>query len=405
MDLAPVFREHHGRALSTLIRVLQDWDIAEDSLQEAFEAALVQWPVSGVPDNPRAWLIRTARFKGIDRIRRRALLARKQDEIAAEILEASEAEPPREDDPLRLLFTCCHPALARDAQVALTLRTLGGLATEEIARAFLVPVATLAQRLVRAKSKITAARIPYRIPEREEWPERLDAVLSVVYLIFNEGYAATAGEALVRRDLCRDAIRLARLLVELAPEGEPMALLALMLLHDSRRDARTTAGGDIVLLEDQDRARWDRAEIAEGVSLTEQALRLGPPGPYALQAAIAAVHSDAPIAESTDWPQIHLLYHELMRRAPSPVVALNHAVAVAMTRGPDAALALIDGLAAAPELRDYHLLPAARADLLRRLRRWGEAADAYREALTKVGNEPERRFLQARLDEVSRDGM
>jgi len=401
VDLAQLFREHHGRALSTLIRVLGDWDIAEESLQEAFEAALVQWPASGVPDNPRAWLIRTARFKGIDRIRRQALFARKRGEIAAELLEATESEPPQEDDPLRLLFTCCHPALARDAQVALTLRTLGGLATEEIARAFLVPVATLAQRLVRAKSKIATARIPYRIPEREEWPERLDAVLSVVYLIFNEGYAATAGEALVRRDLCHEAIRLARLLVELAPEGEPLGLLALLLLHDSRRDARTTAGGDVVLLEDQDRGRWDGAEIAEGVTLTEQALRLGPPGAYALQAAIAAVHSEAPRAEDTDWRQIHLLYHELMRRAPSPVVALNHAVAVAMAHGPDAGLALIDGLSAAPELRDYHLLPAARADLLRRLGRRDEAADAYREALAKVGNEPERRFLQARLDEVS----
>jgi RNA polymerase sigma-70 factor (ECF subfamily) len=401
VDLDRVFRDHRGHALATLIRLLGDWDVAEEALQDAFEAALLQWPEAGVPDNPTGWLVRTARFKGIDRIRRRVRLAEKSRELGADptYLAGEEPDEDQADDRLKLLFTCCHPALQRDAQVALTLRTLCGLSTDEIARAFLLPVPTLAQRLVRAKGKIAAAKIPYRVAPREEWPERLDAVLSVVYLVFNEGYAATAGDALVRRDLCHEAIRLARLCTELLPdEPEPMGLLALLLLHDSRRDARTTAGGDLVLLEDQDRSRWDRAEIAEGVALTERALRAGPPGPYALQAAIAALHAEAPRPEATDWRQIHLLYHELLRRAPSPVVALNHAVAAAMADGPERGLALVDELAGVPELRDYHLLPAARADLLRRLGRFVEAAGAYREALAKVGNEPERRFLLQRLD-------
>ncbi|HKA90532.1 MAG TPA: RNA polymerase sigma factor [Haliangiales bacterium] len=410
MDLDRVFRDHRGHALATLIRLLGDWDVAEEALQDAFEAALLQWRDGGVPDNPTGWLVKTARFKGIDRIRRRARLSAKAKELEADPTylppdDRDEPEPDDDDagadDRLKLLFTCCHPALQRDAQVALTLRTLCGLSTDEIARAFLVPAPTLAQRLVRAKGKIAAARIPYRVAPREEWPERLDAVLSVVYLVFNEGYAATAGDALVRRDLCREAIRLARLLTELLPdEGEPIGLLALLLLHDSRRDARTTAGGDIVLLEDQDRSRWDRAEIAEGLALTERALGHRPPGPYALQAAISALHAEAPRPGDTDWSQIHLLYDELRRRAPSPVVELNHAVAVAMAQGLERGLALLDGLAGVPELRAYHLLPAARADLLRRLGRYAEAADAYREALALVGNEPERRFLLSRLDAI-----
>ena len=407
MNLDRVFRDHRGHALATLIRLLGDWDVAEEALQDAFEAALVQWPDGGVPDNPTGWLVKTARFKGIDRIRRRARLADKTRQLGADPTYAP-AEPPADepddagvDDRLTLLFTCCHPALQRDAQVALTLRTLCGLSTEEIARAFLVPVPTLAQRLVRAKGKIAAARIPYRVAPHEEWPERVDAVLSVIYLVFNEGYSATAGDALVRGDLCGEAIRLARLCAELLPdEPEPMGLCALLLLHDSRRDARTTPEGDIVLLEEQDRSRWDAAEIAEGVALTERALRFRPPGPYALQAAIAALHAEARRPEDTDWRQIHLLYHELMRRAPSPVVSLNHAVAVAMSEGTAAGLAVVDRLADVAELRDYHLLPAVRADLLRRLGRLAEAADAYRDALTKVGNEPERRFLRRRLDDI-----
>ncbi len=402
MDLDRVFRDHRGRALATLIRLLGDWDVAEEALQDAFEAALLQWPEGGVPANPTGWLVKTARFKGIDRIRRRARLSEKARELEADptYLQRDDGDEPEEaDDRLKLLFTCCHPALQRDAQVALTLRTLCGLSTDEIARAFLLPTPTLAQRLVRAKGKIAAAKIPYRVAPRDEWPERLDAVLSVVYLVFNEGYAATAGDALVRRDLCREAIRLARVCAELLPdEGEPVGLLALLLLQDSRRDARTTPGGDVILLEDQDRGRWDRAEIAEGLALTDRALRSRPPGPYALQAAIAALHAEAPGPEATDWRQIHLLYDELLRRAPSPVVALNHAVAVAMAEGPEHGLALVDELSGVPELRGYHLLPAARADLLRRLGRYGEAADAYREALAKVGNEPERRFLLQRLD-------
>ncbi len=401
-----VFRAERARTLATTIRVCNgDFDLAEEAVQEAFAAALQRWPVEGTPAEPRAWLIQVARNKAVDTIRRRIKLR-----------EIVSAEPPQEDatmtelvavpdDRLRLMYTCCHPALAPEAQVALTLRTLGGLTTEEIARAFLASPATMAQRLVRAKSKIKEAKIPYVVPEAAELAERTEQVMAVVYLIFNEGYAATAGDAWVRRDLCREAIRLGRLLVELTDGGvgaaEAKGLLALMLLHDSRRDARTDASGDIVLLEDQDRRAWDRAEIDEALALVPVALRGdgGGPGVYALQAAIAALHASAAMPADTDWPQIAALFGELHRRAPTPVIALNQAVAIAMWRGPAAGLPLIDALK--PELADYHLWHAARADLLRRLDRKPEAATAYRAALACVGSEPERRFLERRLAEVT----
>jgi RNA polymerase sigma-70 factor, ECF subfamily len=397
-----VFRAERGRVLATLIRVLGDFDLAEDALAAAWEAAVRQWPRDGRPDNPRAWLIRAARNKAIDDLRRQTLATRAQDQLQAEAAEAVELEDPRDpDDRLRLMFTCCHPALAVEAQVALTLRTLAGLSTEEIARAFLVPAVTMAQRLVRAKQKIRGAGIPYRVPDEDELPARVDSVMAVIYLVFNEGYAATSGDDLVRRDLAAEAIRLGRLLVELMPTRPgPRGLLALMLLHDSRRDARVTADGDLVLLEEQDRARWDGAQIREGLALVEAALRDDAASAYALQAAIAAVHASATRPADTDWWQIVALYARLFAEQPSPVVMLNHAVAVAMSAGPSEGLLLLDQLTASGLLVGYHWLPAARADLLRRLGRKAEAAAAYTEALALAGNEAERRFLRRRLAEL-----
>ncbi len=402
-----VYRSDWGRIVATLIRLVGDFDLAEEAAQEAFAAAVNQWRASGVPEFPRAWIIQTARHKAIDRLRRRTRFEEKLESYATsgfsrtiQELDYDTSEIP--DDRLRLIFTCCHPALALDAQVALTLRTLGGLETDEIARAFLVPTATMAQRLVRAKRKIRDARIPYTVPDRNDLSARLDAVLTVVYLVFNEGYAATRGKPLVRTDLCAEAIRLGRLvrmLMAPQPPAETTALVALMLLQDSRRDARLDEAGDLVVLEDQDRRRWDQRQIAEALPLVEEALR-GGPGPYALQAAIAAVHCRAARAEDTDWPQIVGLYDLLERLQPSPIVSLNRAVAVAMVEGPKPALALIDALAATGDLDGYHLLHAARADLLRRAGSSVEAAKSYARALALVTNDSERRFLERRLREV-----
>jgi RNA polymerase sigma-70 factor (ECF subfamily) len=397
-----VYRREYGRILATLIRVADDIAIAEDSLADAFQAAVEQWG-ERTPDNPAGWLTQTARHKLVDRLRKRALVEGKRDELERHLtLELGESEEPIAEDSLRLIFTCCHPALALEAQVALTLRTLCGLATEEIARAFLVPAPTMAQRLVRAKNKIKAARIPYEVPPKAALADRLDAAMRVVYLVFNEGYSASFGTRLTREDLSAEAIRLGRLLVDLMKdEPEPKGLLALMLLHDSRRDTRAHPDGSLAVLDEQDRTRWDRAQIAEGTALVEAALRIHPVGPYAIQAAIAGVHARAARAEDTHWREIAALYGLLMRSAPSPVVELNRAVAIAMADGLERGLALIDMLAQRGELAGYHLLPAARADLLRRLNRNEQAAHEYGQALRLATNERERGYLERRLREVS----
>jgi RNA polymerase sigma-70 factor (ECF subfamily) len=395
-----VYRAESRRVFATLVRLLGDFDLAEEALHEAFRAALEQWPSEGVPGNPRAWLVSAGRFKAIDNIRRQSRFEALDEERAEGLAAEETTQDEIEDDRLRLIFTCCHPALAADAQVALTMREVCGLRTEEIAHAFLTPAPTLAQRIVRAKTKIRDAKIPYEVPEAGQLAERLEAVLRVIYLVFNEGYSASSGEALTRADLSREAIRLARLLVELLPEPEATGLLALMLLQDSRRAARTSPTGDIVLLEEQDRSLWNRGAIAEGVALVERALASRRFGPYAIQAAIAAVHAEARAAADTDWPQIVALYDVLHELNPSPIVELNRAVAIAMRDGPAAGLALVDAILARGELADYHLAHAARADLCRRVGALAEARQSYRKALAPSGQAPERRFLERRLAEL-----
>ena len=406
LAIESVYRSESRRVFATLIRLLGDFDLAEEALHDAFRAALEQWPSEGMPANPRAWLVSTGRFKAIDGIRRRARFHPLDD--YAELIENIPAESAVtddgdiEDDRLRLIFTCCHPALQADAQIALTLREVCGLTTEEIAAAFLSGAPTVAQRIVRAKAKIRDARIPYEVPLPGDLPERLESVLRVIYLVFNEGYSASSGASLTRPDLSGEAIRLARLLADLLPEPEVMGLLAMMLLHESRREARTTANGDLVLLDQQDRSLWNQDRIKEGVGLVVRALPMGPPGPYCLQAAISAVHAEASSADVTDWAEIVGLYDLLLRVEPSPVVELNRAVAVAMRDGPLEGLALINNILARGELEDYRLAHAARADLYRRLGRHAEARDAYQRALglTRLG--PEQRFLERRLAELQK---
>jgi RNA polymerase sigma-70 factor (ECF subfamily) len=404
-----IYRSDSRRVLATLIRLLGDFDLAEEALHDAFATAVERWPGEGIPANPRAWLVSTGRFKSIDRLRRRAkfdaALGLVAERLASDAAPAPDMDDEHvEDDRLRLIFTCCHPALAADAQIALTLREVCGLTTEEIARAFLTPAPTLAQRIVRAKAKIRDARIPYQIPARPDLAARLETVLHVIYLVFNEGYSASSGESLTRHDLSAEAIRLGRLLVELLPEPEATGLLALMLLHDARRPARTSADGELTLLGAQVRSLWNRAQIDEGRRLVEQALATRGVGPYALQAAIAAVHAESPNASSTDWRQIVGLYDVLQRAEPSPVVELNRAVAVAMRDGPAAGLALVDAILSRGELTDYYLAHSARADLCRRLGRTTDAIAAYERALSLTRQEPERRFLERRLRELGLAG-
>jgi RNA polymerase sigma-70 factor (ECF subfamily) len=407
-QIEALYRSDSRRVLATLIRLLGGFDAAEEAMHDAFTAALESWPNDGVPENPRAWLISTGRFKAIDRLRRgarfNAALAAAAEQLEASAPHASNiAEENLEDDRLRLIFTCCHPALSADARIALTLREVCGLETEEIARAFLIPAPTLAQRIVRAKGKIRDAQIPYQVPSRAELPDRLDAVLHVLYLVFNEGYSASSGESIIRHDLSAEAIRLGRLLNELLPEPEAVGLLALMLLHDARRAARTSPAGELVLLDDQDRSLWNREQIHEGLALVERALSSRRFGPYTLQAAIAAGHAEAPTAAATDWRQIVGLYDVLLRVEASPVVELNRAAAIAMRDGPEIGLALIDAILARGELADYHLAHSARADLCRRLGRTQEAIAAYECALALTTQAPERRFIERRLAELGAD--
>lgn len=399
-----VYREDSRRILATLIRLLGDFDLAEEALHEAFFVAVERWQRDGVPDNPRTWLVSTGRFKAIDVLRRRARFKASQPMLLAQLEELEQADwsgEDVEDDRLRLIFTCCHPALAADAQVPLTLREVCDLTTEEIARAFLSAPAAIAQRIVRAKAKIRDAKIPYQVPSLSELPERLDSVLRVIYLVFNEGYSASVGAELTREDLTREAIRLGRLLMELLPEPEVMGLLAMMLLHESRRSARTSPDGELVLLDDQDRSRWDAGLIAEGCALVERALTTRRVGPYCLQAAIAAVHAEAPSSAETDWEQIVGLYDVLLRAVPSPVIELNRAVAVAKRDGALPGLQLIEGILARGELQDYHLAHSARAEFCRQLGRVEEARSAYLRALELTRQEPERRFIEARLNQLS----
>ncbi|WP_417701606.1 RNA polymerase sigma factor [Pseudomonas sp.] len=398
--IARLYHEESRRVLATLIRLLGDFDLAEEALHEAFRSAVEQWPQAGVPDNPRAWLVSAGRFKAIDSLRRQRRLQPLDEQVELPYESGTEGDELLEDDRLRLIFTCCHPALASDAQVALTLREVCDLSTEEIARAFLSSPSTLAQRIVRAKAKIRDARIPYEVPGRSELPERLEAVLRVVYLVFNEGYFASSGDSLTRSQLSDEAIRLGRLLLELLPEPEVQGLLALMLLHESRRAARSGVDGEVILLEAQDRGLWNRELIAEGEALVLQALHSRRFGPYSLQAAIAAVHAEAASLEQTDWVQIVGLYDELLRQQPSPVIELNRAVALAMRDGEQAGLEEIDRLLATGELDGYHLAHAARADLLRRLGRREQAIAAYRQALALAQQGPDRQFLQKRLEEL-----
>jgi len=405
-SIEAIYRAESRRVFATLVRLLGDFDLAEEALHEAFRAALEQWPREGVPANPRAWLVSAGRFKAIDGLRRNARFDALDEETEQSLVAPDDPalldSEEIEDDRLRLIFTCCHPALQPDAQIALTLREVCGLTTEEIAHAFLAAPPTLAQRIVRAKNKIREARIPYRVPSQEDLPERLDSVLRVIYLVFNEGYAASSGASLTRHDLSGEAIRLARLLIELLPEPEAMGLLALMMLHESRRAARSTPAGDLILLEDQDRSRWDRTLIADGTGLVERSLASRRAGPYTLQAAISAVHAEAADAKATDWAQIVALYDLLLRMEPSPVVELNRAVAVAMRDGPAAGLALVDTILARGDLADYRLAHAARADLCRRLGRKEEAGISYQRALELTRQEPERRFLERRLAELGK---